>query len=623
MDGQKPKTRQELQKEREAELDRFWSIDELLPKKRPAPPVSRNTEATEVILEPQADRQASAVRELPLPKRTAPAGEQLSMSELPVPPEPPIPPEPPVPPAPSKTVVHSTLSAGNPPVLHRRVDPARDRQLANAPAPDEEYSPQSALIHRVRIYRWRNQYNYYEDFTKQAEVFLPLQGSPCVHTPFFSYVPQYSQMDRSQTAWYLWLRECIRRGEAPDTDYSYLLLYIYEIINLSNRIDPAKGRAQLLHIWSAYRTRFVRLDSCLPDWICDYSLIHRLPPPEGLATAELSQLMAHSGLKEFYVGGERGDGYVQALIVFCCNYDYRKSKFRTEETAKLFDRAVLLAVHAVTEHLSREGKLFSRSGMDDIRLMRDAYSGALCSYRIKRKLEISYCSFSRSHELRFLITDVVKYTENRLRAHLGVRARLSVYALPIPLRELIDAVTASLLPQKQQHLLKKAAPAEPAPYEKLYDLPRQELSFANAAEIERASWDTTQRLVEAFAEESEREAPAEPAEAPKNAPAIIEKNEHASQNIAPAAEISFADAPSEGGELSALLRPYRDFLQGVLHENASEQRAAADALGKLPDAVADRINELAADLMGDILLEDVGSGYAAIDDYRTIIEELL
>ena len=54
-------------------------------------------------------------------------------------------------------------------------------------------------------------------------------------------------------------------------------------------------------------------------------------------------------------------------------------------------------------------------------------------------------------------------------------------------------------------------------------------------------------------------------------------------------------------------------------------RAAAKALGKMPDALADEINALTADgEIGDIVLEDDGmGGYTVIEDYREQVIELL
>ena len=327
-------TEREQKSAREEELDRFWDIDALLPKRRSFPR-SEKTEAVEVEVPAVTEEKKPCFSsEQAIPKRE------------------------------DSTVVHSIAPVGGEQIRHY-VNPDAVRRSANAPKPDDEYEPQCALIHQVKIYLWRSNYQYYEDFVKTAEKLQAVRGVPCEAVKFFSYVPQYSQMTRAQFGWYLWFRECVRRGEFPETDYSYILLYTYEIINLSDRLDPPFGQAQLFGLWLHYRETYRQLDSYLPDWICDYSLIHHLPPPDPDAKARAA-LMQRCVLKEFYVGGDSEDGYLQALMVFCCNYDYRRSKFCTEENRPLFDRSMKTVLQTVTRKLSEDGKLFSASGMEAI-----------------------------------------------------------------------------------------------------------------------------------------------------------------------------------------------------------------------------------------------------------------
>lgn len=606
---------------REEELDRFWEIDALLPARRQVPR-SMNTDTVEIDLPSisEAGKAAHSSRELALPKRTetpsrAPVDPLATREKTAPDAKQAIPTE--------TTVIHSVASAEEHPV-RRAVSPI---PRPAPPTPDDEYIPDSALLRRVRIYRWKSTYQYYEDFVNTAEKLLPLHGKPCPHVPFFSYVPQYSQLDRARLAWYLHFRDCVRRGEYPETDYSYILLLIYEIINLSDKIPPTEGRDLLLGLWRGYRKSFAPLDAYLPEWICDYSLIHHLPPPKDLDGHLLRRVMHGCRLREFYVCGTTEKGELRALLAFCSNYDYRKSKFCTEETGALFEETVFTVLRSVTERLSREGKLFSGTGMEDCTVTRDAYSGALCSYRMKRKIEVSYCSFSRSHELRFLITDVIKYTENKLRAHLGVRSRLSIYALPVSIREQIDGITAHLTPSRRTEQKRKEAEAE-ALYERLYDLPTAPLSLSNAAEIERASWETTEKLVEAFEEE--------PSTGGDNSQTIprqedlsqISQEALPQKNTLPQFEGAFPLGkpiePSENTpEWTASLSRFSAFLRAALDEDKALQRSEASTLGRLPDAIADEINELAADAIGDVLLEDCDGVYSVIQDYREMIERIL
>lgn len=543
------------------ELDRFWDIDALLPSRR-IPARSTGTDAEEVTVAAQADRTP------------------VTHSEA-------------LPPRPDTTVIHPhEAPLGGAPV-RRAVFPPSPPE----PSPLEDYEPDSALLHRVEIFPLSPGKTYFAEFRRTALALSGRHGDPDAKpVPFFSYVPQYDQMTAAQLNWYLCLRDSIRQGLYPKTDCSYLLLLAYEIINLAQDYDTGCGQAILVCIWQNYRAEHPKLDRYLPEWICDYSLIHRLPPPE-LPHMERMEIMQHCQLKEFYVSGG-ADGYLRALLAFASNYDYRKSKFCTPETLPLFDRVIPAVLTAVMERLSPDGKLFALAHMDDSLKLRIAYEGALCASECSRKLNVSYCSFSRSHELRFLITDLVKYTENKLRARLGVRSRMSVYALPGEVREMIDAVCDPLLPKKDPAAHQKKT--EPPAYEKLYDLPSLPLDPDRAAEIERTSWDTTERLVEAFNEQDD-------------IPDAVE-------TPAPASPIP--PAPPEKGQTSPYAR-YRRFLTAVRNADNAGIRAAAQALGTLPDALADEVNELATEDFGDILLEDGGDGWRVLDDYRDLLNTIL
>ena len=550
-------------KKRAEEMDRFWEIDALIPPKR-ALYYPTNTETTEITLDAPAQTDSPASRELPIPQNEEDAPRR------------------------------------------RFIPPHTADEEKKRPQADEEYVPETALIHSVRLYRWRSNYRYYESFARDALKLRDVVGVECPRVSFFSYVPQYTQMSRPQLEWYLWWRENLRQGVRIDADYSYILLYVYEIINLSGYMDAQESQTLLCRIWTEYRGDYPQLDSCLPEWICDYSLIHRLPPPAICTGRLLGELMSHCTLKEFYIPSDGADVYVRALLAFCSNYDHRRSKFCTPERQELYDQTVSHALRAVAEHTSKEGKLFLSAGMDDSKLVRDAYSGALCSYRIKRRIEVDFCSFSRSHELRYLITDVVKYTENRLRAHFGIRSRLSIYALPTELRNLLDLLFEQLLPQREtvKTPKKRDTVREDETYERLYDLPRKELSLSDAAEIERLSWDTTERLIEAF------ETVDEPAHDPNEKAAAF-----TFEPQPPRTEEAIA---SEAGAWT----PYLVFLRAIRKEDAAEQRAAARAAGIPLEVLADEVNTLAADLLGDILIEESDDGYAVIEDYRGTLEAL-
>ena len=600
--------------------DDFWDIEDLLPAKparRPSPPPRSTPEAVELELEPR-----------PKLSDTETAGNAETVGAAPL-----------------------TVTAADGPTHYVSPHKAQEEDPA---APLLEYIPDGVLLHRVKVYGWQANYHYFDQFADDAVRYAAMKP-PAEARPetFFSYFPQYTQLGRRTTAWYLYWREGVRRGVYMDTDYAYVLLYLFELINLPAQ-SPAEARDcrdLMAKTWMAYRRSYPQLDHYMCEWLCDYCLIHELTAPIDLLSPALDDIIMGSRLKEFYLSaavripGEGSTGSDTAmetariLMRHCCQYDYRKSKFAAGEHKELFDRTIPAAIASVLPLLlGAEGKDSSVKSsatpavtpavtMLDSTLTRDAYTGALCSYRNKRRIEVAYTSFSRSHELRFLIGDMVKHVENRLRTWIGVRSKLSVMSLPIPLRDALDEYLSPLAPPKNTIPVKKKEAARPA-YETLYDLPAKAASVEDAAAIEADSWETTRILVEAFEEHdlpaTDRETPTPHGEVP-----------HADNEAIPAESSEVTGnrergEDTEGNGWPTVLLPYREFLKAALTADGTAQKQAAAALRKMPDAVADEINTLTADPdlagnpIGDIILEDSGTGtYTLIEDYLPDITPLL
>ena len=90
--------------------------------------------------------------------------------------------------------------------------------------------------------------------------------------------------------------------------------------------------------------------------------------------------------------------------------------------------------------------------------------------------------------------------------------------------------------------------------------------------------------------------------------------------VAPQTEEKAAEQPPA---VASPYARYAAFLAAVREADNAKIRAAAQALGSLPDALADEINELSTDETGDILLEDCGDGWRVLDDYRDRLDEIL
>ncbi|MBR6728211.1 MAG: TerB N-terminal domain-containing protein, partial [Clostridia bacterium] len=452
----------------------------------------------------------------------------------------------------------------------------------------------------------------YEQFRRHAERLHQREGQPSPEVDFFSYMPQYSQLNREQGNYYLWWRTNFRNGVCLPAAYSYLLLYLYELINLDESfISPRTGQENMLRLWFSYRDQHPRLDALIREWLCDYSLLHERPPPR-LDPGQYRTLLTGCRLKEFYVpADDEGDALKNAMLLFCNNYDYTKSKFYNEETKADYDRVLRGAVDETVRFLRESSgeQLTDATGVSTV--SRDAFAGAICSYRLKRRIEVDYTSFSHTHELRYVMTDVLKYAENALRQSRGIKSRLSIYSVSVPLRQRLDAYLAGVLPKKQS----RAAQSREIPdYERHYDLPVTELSPERAAAIEAESWQTTKRLVEAFAGEETEITPQTVREKPASAP-----------EPPPAAPVQpLPVTPSTAAALSPLAEALGDlaaFLPLARSGDRAAQREFARSRGLMVDAIADKINTVTGDILGDIVLEQEGDAYVIIEDYLDFLTD--
>lgn len=491
--------------------------------------------------------------------------------------------------------------------------------------PTLSYEAEGCLLHTVKVYTWRTGYHYFDQFITDAQNYASLKGQPTPKQPFFSYFPQYAQMSRKQKAWYLWWRDNTKQGVYMETDYAYILLFLFELINLpANESQAMEARDTMAKIWMVYRKAYPQLDHYMCEWLCDYCLIHALAAPVEILLPALSDVISTARLKEFYLSamitvGDEGVNLASAriLLSFCCQYDYRKSKFATGEHKELFDTLIPGAI-AATFPLVIGSKGGGGVVMDDSYISRDAYVGALCAYGNKRRIEIAYTSFSRSHDLRFLIGDMVRHVENRLRGCLGVRSKLTTHFLDTPLKKALDAWLEPRLP-KTLTPTQAAAKNTPRPaYEALYDLPHTQVSIAEADAIEQSSWDTTRILIEAFEEPSEPSEPlAEPmpeslvTPTPESAPSIP------CQTLDTATETQAASLLSQLGDRVV-------FLKAALSHDVAGQRAYCQSTKQMPDALADEINDIALTCeFYDIILEDVGGMYAVVEDYQERLDRML
>lgn len=500
--------------------------------------------------------------------------------------------------------------------------------------PPKVYEKHGALISKITVESWSGETDFYTRFALDAEkshLAKPQRPNEEMKpAQFYSLVPQYSHMTGAQTEYYRRLREFWRHGEHPDCDSAYVMLYIFELLNLGS-VDKSEIARALTSVWLGYRERMPRLDSYMCEWLEDFCMINDLPLPDEIFS-HISEIAAKAHFKEYYFDAMLSEENrlnlaasalatqtidtrtlaASALIDCYSDYVFSASKYYGENREK-YDRYIPLAVSAVLdEGLKQKRGIFACD--KSYKIVVDTFIGCAVSSDKKKRVKIEFTSFLRGIETREYVTALVKYSENVLRRSLGIKAKLGVKSLDEWTTAIVDSFFAPLMPREK---VKKPADEMYMPdgYLKNYEAETSGFDFDTAAEIERLSWANTARLTASEDEEK----PAESGEAAEESEVSLDgeissdiydtavgDNTDNKEENSPETEENKEEPTDENFMRSAVSAA----LEGRFREWAKES-------GYYEGEAQDRVNTYFLDIIGDVILED----FTFIEDYREDIEE--
>ena len=459
----------------------------------------------------------------------------------------------------------------------------------------EEKRLEGEFLKSVSVFEWGGDIGFYEKFRSDAERYRNVKGAPCPHVPFFSYVPQYSQMKTAQFDYYFYLRDEIRSFRYPVSDLSYVLLYVYELINLGDSSDNKADISALCGLWNAYRTVYPVLDKYLSEWVADYCLIHSVDLPDSV-TAFLPRIAARSSLKEFYLEealkrcADNKSLFSECLISACSDFVPEKSRYLNDDPV-LLKQVKSIFAEAVAKMIAGRLGLFSPGSGTESVIKRDAYSGSLCSYSVKKRLSVSVFSPFRSQEIRREVTEILRYCENIVRKNAGIRSRLTV-DLPSEIKNIIDNGSCSRSAEES--------------YLAFYDAPEDVLSIEGAIDLENSSWDSTERLVGDVFDDDFEEVP------------------EGSLFFVPDAESPVHDfIATSNGNVPTDRAGFENIILKMIYDRDLSFEELCREAGAFPDSAASDINEYFSELIGDIVLENVKGKYVLVEDYIDEIKDLI
>ncbi len=487
-----------------------------------------------------------------------------------------------------------------------------------------EYEPENPLIKSVKVFSDKPDEKLFVEsnlFIRERNALLDRSTSEHPPVPFYSYSPRYSQLNKSQLRWYLWWRENTRKGIFLKTDESYIMLYAYELAATGDGEDKQKALSMLCSLLTEFSTSDLGIvyKIMIRDIICDFCLIHKLKAPMDKLFKTERQVLLGSFLPEFFIDFSQSKELCSPAVASLSLYDYRRSKCYTESNAKIYKQGVDGAINAVfgNDEAFNSITSFTKGVYSAVTNERHPFNRMVNIINKSIKLEIVFYELS---SIKTAVTDIVRYSENKIREHLGIRNKIHVLTINPLARSAIDEFFAQNMPPRQfvdRRRKDARAAQEVHEYDKLYDVPKVEISPERALEIERLSWDTTKKLTEAFAYGNDI--------VDKNTDSKVSDLQEVSKKIPQVAQAESTTAsPTEEqslyGQLYSKLGKVAEFINLCRGSNLITQRKFASSYSTTTDELADKINETAVELFGDIILENDGGAYTIIQDYLFLFD---
>ncbi|WP_422659251.1 TerB N-terminal domain-containing protein [Paenibacillus sp. EC2-1] len=260
--------------------------------------------------------------------------------------------------------------------------------------------------------------------------------------PFKSYWPTYDNMTSAQYKWYFYWREEVRSGRYPDSDLSYLFLYMYELINGIGWSNPAQGYQLLCNVWKAYRERYSKLDTYAREWLFDFSLIHGLDMPvtdtyKGIPRSLSSELKELEWLRRL---SAQPILLNWDLLSDLMDYEPDKSRFYQEggrKDMKTYGPKVVALVDAYLGR-TRGQRLIELFRPREKKSERYVFRSAVYDYDIYgRTATVMTLPISEHPPLRHYITQLIRMMENKLRELRGFKGRLRGIEVEPEIEELV------------------------------------------------------------------------------------------------------------------------------------------------------------------------------------------
>lgn len=484
--------------------------------------------------------------------------------------------------------------------------------------------------------------------------------------------PIYGALSTDQLRTYFTWRTAARNGVYNRVDKPYIILYCYELLNKIGVISSTDAYNRLSDVWEGCRGFCPALDTVMPRWLKDFRAFNDI---SDVPVASAESALDTRPPDDLDIMEHRYSGKLEYLLQIS-SYNLRGSIFYSEQTVPLLDGALEAALTALDGYFAEcgvtmfellcgklrkdfswapfSGAYVDLSRMDGFHSLKISPTEQYTMKRGERCLE----SFEPS-PYRSFAGWILKSIESVLRKRTGFRYGISPNITPVlndflnrdklvraanapEFAELIPAAVNAwcdrngINPPKKQPRKRPAynydeAPASPAADSSAPQKPAPvEIDVTRLAKIREESDETTRKLI---VEDADTVTPEELSERIHD---ISEDDfeeqisgfaESYSQPGAEETPEAPSLAPAANAAFSALPDGWREFAQSLTADDIALLKAlksgSAEALCRsrnvMPETEYDRINALAMENIGDVLIENG----ELLEDYLSDIQPIL
>lgn len=267
----------------------------------------------------------------------------------------------------------------------------------------------------------------YDSFVSDMEKYKNHVVNNAEFVPFGDSNPTYRKMNKKQKEWYFYWRHQVKNKEYPDTDISYVLFFMYELINGFHWSEPKDGYDAMVDVWLSYRGAYPELDKYLLSWLFDFSCVNNIE----YVVPDLENLSFYDDyvISDYLISKQSKVKPLKLsfpLVDALCDYSLVGSKFYKDGHQLLMIEAIPRVVAFVDAYLLKKngkGILSTYGPIRKSNIIRYPFKNIIPSIpdvKIRSVLK----RYTTNPSLRGFINELVRFAENVLREQYNARGRL-------------------------------------------------------------------------------------------------------------------------------------------------------------------------------------------------------